>query len=151
MQENIEFVPVGLAKDAVVERFATLGEDLVGYITKIEVYDPNGYFTIWENGVPTAPHPTQVGATWELRFHFHAESTSSGSFTVAHTCIAPANVPSQYQAQVTKWRYNTGGIYDDYQDMNMGPAPSTPVTLTRVKMWMSPNAVITDDPPRASW
>lgn len=144
------FVPVGIGPAAVPDAVA-LGEDLVGYLTKIEVHDQNGFFTIWENGVPTAPHEVQVGSTWELRFWFHAESTTSGSFSCAVTVIAPSNVPSAFQKQVTKWAYWTGGAVDDKMDMNMGAMPATAVTLTRVKFWMSPNKVITDDPPVDQW
>jgi len=150
-EELSEFTRIGIGPSAVPQEAVALGEDLTGYLTKIEVHDQNGFFTIWENGVPTAPHAVQVGSTWELRFWFHAQSTTSGSFTAAVTCIAPSNVPAAYQAQVTKWKYLTGGTYDDKLDMNMGAAPATAVTLTRIKFWMSPNAVVTDDPPRDQW
>jgi hypothetical protein len=144
---SLDYIPEGAV--------GALGDDLSGEILKVEVKDHNGIlYTLWESGSPsTTPVKVTVGTNWELRVTMRGRSTISGSFTMAASVIAPgvdtAQVPDGRGCLL--WAGFTGGEYVANRDFQMGAMPEAGITITRIKMFMSPNRAVTDLPPESEW
>ena len=174
-QGNDEFREITFNPEGAVPLAVALGSDLVGKITGVDINDQNGLHPIWRSGDPTTaqdntvlPVKVQVGSSWEIRVYFTFTSTTSGSSSWAVTAIVSGVGLLDEQGQPVDPKtliginsYDTGET-NKMDRVDIAPRegflqgagfkmPSNNVTITRIKLFGSPNNVWTARPDFNLW
>jgi hypothetical protein len=173
-QGNDEFREITYNPREAAPLAVALGSDLVGKITGVDINDQNGLHPIWRSGDPTTaqdntvlPVEVQVGSSWEIRVYFTFTATTSGSSSWAATAIvsgAPLNQQGNAYPLTDLIGINSylAGETNKMDKVDIGPAggfisgsgfnmPNSNVTITRIKLFGSPNHVWTAKPDFSLW